>query len=68
MIALAVASVALAMTLLLTQAFRQLPLDQLHPAAVAALALCAVALLGAYAYVAAALASARRAGYVGPSP
>lgn len=67
-IALAVTSVALAMTILLAQAFRQLPLDQLHPAALATLALCAVALLGAYAYVAAALASARRAGYVGPSP
>ncbi|MGH3550321.1 MAG: hypothetical protein ACRDQU_19835 [Pseudonocardiaceae bacterium] len=67
-IALVVTSVSLAMTILLVQAFRRLPLDQLHPAAVATLALCAVALLGAYAYVATALASARRAGYVGPSP
>ncbi len=67
-IALAVTSVALAMTILLVQALRQLPLGQLNAAAVAALALCVVALLGAYAYVVATLASARRAGYVGPSP
>jgi hypothetical protein len=67
-IALAVTSVALAMTILLAQALQQLPLGQLHPAALATLGLCAVALLGAYAYAAAALASARRAGYVGPSP
>ncbi|MGH3783474.1 MAG: hypothetical protein ACRDRO_23355, partial [Pseudonocardiaceae bacterium] len=67
-IALAVTSVALAMTILLAQAFRQLPLDQLHPAASATLALCAMALLGAYATVAVALASACHAGDVGPSP
>ena len=64
-IALTVTSVTLATAILLTQALRQLPLDQLHPAALATLALCAIALLGAYANVAAVLASARRAGQVG---
>jgi hypothetical protein len=54
-VALAVSSVAIGLILLLTQAFRQLPLDQLHPLALATLALCLVAMLAAYAFIAAAL-------------
>jgi hypothetical protein len=44
-IALAGTSVAVAMALLLTQALRQLPVDQLNPLALAALGLCALILL-----------------------
>lgn len=51
----AVASVAVAMVLLLVQAFRQLPLDQLRPVALVVLAGCAVALLAAYARIVVAL-------------
>jgi hypothetical protein len=59
LIAAAVASVAVAMTLLLVQALRQLPLDQLHPLALAVLAICAVSLLAADGSVAAALLTRR---------
>jgi len=59
-IALAVLSVAVAMTILLVQALRQLPLDQLHPLALAILAICGVSLLAAYASVATALLKQRR--------
>lgn len=58
-VALAVSSVAIALILLLIQAFRQLPLDQLHPVALTTLALCVIALLAAYAAVAAALLTRR---------
>jgi hypothetical protein len=54
-IALAGASVGVGMILLLVQAVRQLPLDQLHPLALVALALCVLSLLAAYVIVAAAL-------------
>lgn len=54
-VALAVSSVVIGSTLLLVQALRQLPLDQLHPVALATLVLCVVALLAAYAVIAAAL-------------
>jgi formate-dependent nitrite reductase membrane component NrfD len=54
-IAVAVASVVAALAILLTQAFRHLPLEQLHPLALAALGVCAGALLAAYAGIAAAL-------------
>jgi hypothetical protein len=48
-VALAVSSVAIGLILLLAQALRQLPLDQLHPVALATLALCVLGLLAAYA-------------------
>lgn len=54
-IGVAVAGVAVAMAILLVQAFRQLPLDRLHPLALAALIICAVALLAADASVVVAL-------------
>jgi hypothetical protein len=54
-VALAVSSVVIGSILLLVQALRQLPLDQLHPVALATLVLCVVALLAAYAVIAAAL-------------
>jgi hypothetical protein len=54
-VALAVSSVATGLILLLAQALRQLPLDQLHPVALATLALCVLGLLAAYAVIAAAL-------------
>ncbi|MGH3768415.1 MAG: hypothetical protein ACRDS0_04870 [Pseudonocardiaceae bacterium] len=50
-IALAVASVAVGLILLLVQAFRALPLDQLHPVALATLSLCVIGLLVAYAVI-----------------
>lgn len=53
--ALAMASVAIGMGLLLVHAFRQLPLDQLHAPALATLALCAVVLLATYFTTASAL-------------
>ncbi len=65
-VALAVASVTLGLILLLVQAFRQLPLDQLHPVALATLALCVTTLLAAYAVIAAALLK-RRNGPVTPA-
>lgn len=46
-IGVTVVGVAVAMAILLVQAFRQLPLDRLHPLALAALAVCTVALLAA---------------------
>jgi hypothetical protein len=58
-VAVAVAGVAVAMAILLVQALRQLPLDQLHPLALAALALCAISLLAADASVAVALLTRR---------
>jgi hypothetical protein len=54
-IALAATSVAVGMTVLLVQAVRQLPLEQLNPVALAALAVCTIALLTTYVVVAAAL-------------
>lgn len=54
-IALAVASVAVGMALLLVQALRQLPLDALNPLALAALVLCAIGLLAMYVIVASAM-------------
>jgi hypothetical protein len=58
--AAAVVSVAISMALLLVQALRQLPLDQLHPLALVALAICAGTLVAAYIGVAAALLKSRR--------
>jgi hypothetical protein len=52
----AVTSVAVGMTVLLVQAARQLPLEQLNPVALAALALCTIASLTAYVVIAAAVA------------
>lgn len=52
---LAPASVTIGLTVLLIQAFRQLPLDQLPRAALGTLAVCVVALLAAYAVIVAAL-------------
>jgi hypothetical protein len=60
-VATMVTSVAVAMAVLLVQAFRQLPLDRLHPLALAALAACAVALLVSYATVGLALRAPRPA-------
>ncbi|HEY6423298.1 MAG TPA: hypothetical protein VIY28_08670 [Pseudonocardiaceae bacterium] len=57
-IALAVTSVAVGMILLLVQALRQLPMDELDPLALGALALCTVALLVTYIIVAVAYGSA----------
>jgi hypothetical protein len=51
--ALAVASVAISMSMLLVQALRQLPLEQLHPLALLVLGLCAASLAAALATVAA---------------
>ena len=59
-IALALASVAGALALLLVHAFRQLPLAQLHPLALATLAVCATTLLAAETTVAAAVLKQRR--------
>jgi hypothetical protein len=53
--AAAVASVGVAMALLLVQALRQRPLDQLPPIALATLAICMIVLSAVYAYVAVAL-------------
>lgn len=58
--ALAVAAVAGAMVILLVQALRQLPLEELHPVALVALAVCALALVVAYAQVARVLLGRRR--------
>lgn len=52
---LAVASVAVATAVLLVHALRQLPLEQLHPVALAVLGLCTVTLTGTYAVTATAL-------------
>lgn len=54
-IAIAVASVAVAMSVLLGQALRQLPIEQPHPIALVALGLCAAGLLAAAIRVAAAV-------------
>lgn len=58
-VAVMVASVGTAMALLLVHAFRQLPLDRLHPATLAVLAVCALALGAAYLGVAFALLGRR---------
>jgi hypothetical protein len=58
-VATAVTSVAAAMAILLVQALRQLPLDRLHPLALAVLTVCAISLLAADAGVAAALLTQR---------
>lgn len=58
-IVLAVTSVAVGMALLLTQALRQLPVDQLNPLALAALGLCALILLATYTIVGTAVLSSR---------
>jgi hypothetical protein len=55
LIAAAAASVAVAMALLLVQALRQLPLEQLSPAALVVLGICAVGLVVADGSVAASL-------------
>jgi hypothetical protein len=60
LVAAAVASVAVAMAVLLLQAFRQLPLEQLSPVALAALGACAVGLAVAEGSVAASLAKGWR--------
>jgi len=54
-VATMVASVGVAMTVLLAHAFRQLPLSQLNPVELALLALCGVGLVGSYVRVATAL-------------
>ena len=55
LIATAVGATGVGMAVLLVQALRQLPLDQLHPVLIAVLALCLVALVAAYAGIAVAL-------------
>jgi hypothetical protein len=59
LIATAVGAVGVAMAILLVQALRQLPLDQLHPVLLGVLALCLAALVAAYAGVAVALLKRR---------
>ena len=54
-VATMVASVGVAMVVLLSHAFRQLPLSQLNPVELALLALCGVGLVGSYVRVATAL-------------
>ncbi|MGH3977825.1 MAG: hypothetical protein ACRDRZ_02300 [Pseudonocardiaceae bacterium] len=61
-VTLAVAAVGVAMAILAGHAFRQLPWNQLYPPALAALALCTVALLAAYGAVAAAVVRSRTRG------
>ena len=65
--AVAASSVTGAMAVLLGQAFRQQPLDHLPALALAMLALCAVALLGAYATMALALRASVH-DRIGPRP
>ena len=60
LIATAVGAIGVCMAVLLTQALRQLPLDELHPVLLAVLTLCLVALVAAYAGVAVALLKRRR--------
>jgi hypothetical protein len=55
-----VASISVAMGLLLSHALRQLPLDRLSPVSLALLAACGLALLVSYVMVAAALMGERR--------
>jgi hypothetical protein len=57
-----VASISVAMGLLLLHALRQLPLDRLSPVSLAVLAACAMAMLLSYAMVVMALVRERRAG------
>ena len=59
LIATAVGAVGVAMAILLVQALRQLPLDQLHPVLVGVLALCLAALVAAYAGIGVALLKRR---------
>lgn len=61
-VALAVAAVGAAMSILAGHAFRQLPWNQLPPPALAALALCTVTLLAGYGVIAAAVARSRSRG------
>jgi hypothetical protein len=65
-IALAVASVAVGMILLLVQALRQLPLDQLSPLALTALGFCAMALLATYVIVGTAVLRSAAPSLAGP--
>jgi hypothetical protein len=55
LIATATGAVTVAMAILLVQALRQLPLDELHPVLLGVLALCLAALLAAYAGIGAAV-------------
>jgi hypothetical protein len=59
-VAIAAGAVVVALTILLGHAARQLPLDRLDPAAIAALAVCAVALAASYAAIGRALLARRR--------
>ncbi|OLE26132.1 MAG: hypothetical protein AUG44_13945 [Actinobacteria bacterium 13_1_20CM_3_71_11] len=59
LIATAVGAVGVAMAILLVQALRQLPLDQLHPVLLGVLVLCLAALVAAYAGIAVALLKRR---------
>jgi len=61
-----VASVAVAVSILLVQALRQRSLDQLHPLALTVLGLCALTLAGGYAVVDRALVRSRRRANPGP--
>jgi hypothetical protein len=60
-VATMVASVGVAMVVLLSHAFRQLPLSQLNPVELALLALCGVGLVGSYVRVATAVVRQFRA-------
>lgn len=60
LVAVAVAAVAVAMAVLLGQAFRQLPLNQLHPLALIVLGGCTLALLAAYTRIVVALRQSGR--------
>jgi len=60
LVATAAGAIGVGMAVLLVQALRQLPLDQLHPVLLAVLALCLAALVAAYAGVAVALLKRRR--------
>jgi hypothetical protein len=64
-VAVIVAALGVAMAVLLTQALRQHPLDQLPPVLLGVLALCGVALLVGYANVALALLRRRTAAVAG---
>ncbi len=58
-VATLVGAVAVAVAILLSHALRQLPLDQLSPAALTGLALCLIVVVGCYAVIAAALIRSR---------
>jgi len=60
LIATAAGAIGVGMAVLLVQALRQRPLDQLHPVLLAVLALCLVALIAIYAGIALALVRRRQ--------